>query len=75
MSPFAHIAEHTRYPAVLVRSFSKVGIGDDWQAAKMVARLQAAAANPDAAFLDIATARTTQRVDLYSFMLWQMGMQ
>jgi prolyl oligopeptidase len=74
MSPYAHIADRVRYPAVLLRSYSKIGIGDDWQAAKFVARLQASAANPDAALFDVAASRTMLRVDLYAFLLWQMGM-
>jgi prolyl oligopeptidase len=74
MSPYAHVAEHTRYPAVLLRSYAKSGIGDDWQAAKFAARLQASTANPAAALFDVATSRTKLRVDLYAFLLWQMGL-
>jgi prolyl oligopeptidase len=73
MSPYAHIADRVRYPVVLLRSYAKSDIGDDWEAAKLAARLQASAANPNAALFDIATSRTRLRVDLYAFLLWQMG--
>jgi prolyl oligopeptidase len=53
MSPYEHVRARVAYPPILVRSFSQQGIGDDWQAAKMVARLQAAEGRTKAAFLDV----------------------
>jgi prolyl oligopeptidase len=54
MSPYAHVREGVDYPPILVRSFERAyQIGADWQAAKMVARWQAATGRPDSAYLDV----------------------
>ncbi len=76
MSPYEHVRDGVRYPPVLVRSFSSFGLGDDWQAAKMVARLQAAAGRDDAAYLDIvddARSRAQVRSDALAFFLYEDG--
>jgi prolyl oligopeptidase len=76
MSPYEHVRDGVRYPPVLVRSFSHLGLGDDWQAAKMVARLQAAAGRADAAYLDIEDGsrnRTQVRADALAFFLYEDG--
>jgi prolyl oligopeptidase len=52
MSPYEHVRAHRRYPRLLIRTYAAVGAGDDWQGAKMVARLQAATGRRDAAYLD-----------------------
>jgi prolyl oligopeptidase len=54
MSPYAHVRDGAAYPPILVRSFENYQFGSDWQAAKMVARWQAATNRPDSAYLDIA---------------------
>jgi prolyl oligopeptidase len=71
MSPYAHVAADTRYPPLLARSYAKLGIGDDWQAAKMVAALQAAGGSLDAAYFNDAGSEgvAARRVDLYAFLL------
>lgn len=53
MSPYEHVQSETAYPPVLIRSFSHLGLGDDWQAAKMAARLQSAGGRQSVAYLDI----------------------
>jgi prolyl oligopeptidase len=53
MSPYAHVKDGVAYPPLLARSLAPIGLGDDWQAAKMVARLQAAAGRNDVAYLDV----------------------
>jgi prolyl oligopeptidase len=78
MSPYVHVREGADYPPILVRSFEHArGIGADWQAAKMVARWQAAAGR-DAAYLDIvqdspANSRTTAtlRADAICFFAYE----
>ncbi len=76
MSPYEHVRTGVAYPPLLIRSFSRLGYGDDWQAAKMVARLQAAEGRSDGAFLDIAGEgpadrrdRAALRADAMSFFL------
>ena len=67
MSPYEHVKPGVAYPTLLARSLSHLGLGDDWQAAKMVARLQAAAGRSDAAYLDILSdgpGDTRQRTEL-----------
>ncbi len=74
MSPYAHVRPGVSYPRLLVRALSERA-GSDWQAAKMVAALQAAANSPAAAFLDVdhKPAGRALRTDLYAFLFWQMG--
>ena len=61
MSPYEHVRTGVSYPKILVRSFEHRGIGDDWQAAKMVARLQAAAGRTGAAYFDAPGASSDDR--------------
>jgi prolyl oligopeptidase len=85
VSPYEHIEKGTRYPAVLVTT----GINDrrvaPWQAAKFVARLQAATASGKPVLLrvdwgtghGIGTTAADQEAmlgDAFSFLLWQMGL-
>jgi manganese oxidase len=84
VSPYEHIAQGTRYPAVLVTT----GINDrrvpPWQAAKLVARLQAATASGRPVLLRVdwgtghGMGTTTgdqeaMMADAFAFALWQMG--
>ena len=85
MSPYAHVQDGTRYPAVLITT----GINDSrvaaWIPAKFAARLQAATANDkpvllrvdyDAGHTGIDVTRRQRELntaDIYAFALWQMG--
>ena len=78
MSPYAHVKNGTRYPAVLLTT----GINDvhviPWQMAKMAARLQAATTSGKPVLLRVDwggghTGGGGGLVpDIYSFLLWQM---
>ena len=77
MSPYEHIGTHASYPRVLARSLQGLGIGDDWEAAKFVARWQAAAGSTDAASFDAIGGSPDDRRGLgivrrqaYAFLLW-----
>jgi prolyl oligopeptidase len=74
MSPYEHLQKGVAYPPMLVRSLSAFGLGDDWQAAKMVARLQAVTGSERSAYLDIPSAsRGTRSLqdDAFAFLLYQ----
>jgi prolyl oligopeptidase len=78
MSPYEHVRRGMTYPPFLIRSFAPIGLGDDWQAAKMVARLQAAAGRSDAAYLDVlgdtksdTRGRAALRDDALAFFLYE----
>jgi prolyl oligopeptidase len=79
MSPYAHVRDGVDYPPILVRSFEHAyAVGADWQAAKMVARWQAATKRPDSAYLDIVgsasdDARTAAdlRTDMLAFFSYE----
>jgi prolyl oligopeptidase len=78
MSPYEHVRSGVAYPPILVRSLARFGLGDDWQAAKMVARLQSAEGRGDAAYLDIpgdspsdARDRAALRDDALAFLLYE----
>jgi prolyl oligopeptidase len=77
MSPYEHIGTYKTYPRVLARSLQGLGIGDDWEAAKFVARWQAAAGSTDAASFDSIGASPDDRRGVaiirrqaYAFLLW-----
>ena len=76
MSPYEHVTAGTAYPPMLIRSFANAGIGDDWQSAKFVARVQAASAANASAYFDTVAADPTDkrrgpdlRTDAYAFLL------
>jgi prolyl oligopeptidase len=79
MSPYHHVKERTRYPAVLLMTAINDQRVVPWQMAKMAARLQAATASAKPVLLRVAWgsghlgASDQQFADMYSFMLWQMG--
>jgi prolyl oligopeptidase len=80
MSPYEHVRPGVAYPPILVRSLARFGLGDDWQAAKMVARLQSAEGRTDAANLDIpgdspsdVRDRAALRDDVLAFLLYEDG--
>jgi prolyl oligopeptidase len=79
MSPYAHVRAGANYPPILVRSFDHAyQIGDQWQAAKMVARWQAATGRTDSAYLDVVQTSagnprnaTTLRADALHFFAYE----
>ena len=84
VSPYEHITAGTRYPAVLAGTSINDTSMPPWQAAKLVARLQAATASGKPVLLRVewggghlggttTSDREAQLADSYSFMLWQMG--
>lgn len=84
-SPYHHVVDGTRYPAILMATGEHDGRVAPWQSRKMIARLEAASPPDSAIYLTISsnsghghgsslTVRTNQRADTYSFLLDQMGM-
>ena len=86
MSPYHHIRDGVKYPAVLVTT----GINDPrveaWQAAKLAARLQAATASGKPVLLRVdfdaghgfgstKTQRNEELADTLAFLLWQFGVK
>jgi prolyl oligopeptidase len=83
MSTYANLRTGTAYPAVLLTHGVNDARVDVWQSAKTAARL--AAAKPGAKVLlrldfdaghgigDTKKQRLEERADVYSFLLWQMG--
>ena len=86
MSPYHHVSDGVKYPAVLVTT----GINDPrveaWQAAKMAARLQAATTSGKPVLLRVdfdaghgygATKkqRDEELADTLAFLLWQFGVK
>jgi prolyl oligopeptidase len=86
MSPYHHIRDGVKYPAVLVAT----GINDPrveaWQAAKMAARLQAATASGKPVLLRVEydaghgygstkKQRNEELADTLAFLLWQFGVK
>ena len=86
MSPYHHITDGTKYPAVLVVT----GINDPrveaWQAAKMAARLQAATGSGKPVLLRVdfdaghgygstKKQRNEELADILAFLLWQLGVK
>ena len=84
MSPYAHVQDGIKYPAVLITT----GINDPriaaWEPAKFAARLQAATASDKPVLLRVdydaghgfdATRRQGDlfSADMYAFTLWQLG--
>jgi prolyl oligopeptidase len=83
MSPYAHLVEHTPYPAVLLMTGIKDRNVAPWEPAKMAARLQAATSSGKPVLLlvdyqrahSINTETQTEELlaDEWSFLLWQFG--
>lgn len=85
MSPYAHVKDGTRYPAVLLMTGMNDPRLDPWQVAKMAARLQAASSSGKPILLRVAYhgghgmfgsgERDVQEAwaDEWSFLLWQLG--
>ena len=84
MSPYHHVKDHTRYPAVMLTTGINDPRVDAWQPAKMAARLQAATASGKPVLLrvdwrsghgigDTEDQFQQEIADLMSFDLWQLG--
>ncbi len=85
MSPYDHVKDKTRYPAVLLETGANDPRVDPWESAKMTARLQAATSSGKPVLLRVeyhgghggigGTETQIQEMlaDNYSFMLWQFG--
>ncbi len=85
MSTYHHIRDGVAYPAVLLVHGLNDPRVDVWESAKATARLQAASSSgkPVLLRLDLqaghgigstATQRYAMSADIYSFLLWQMGL-
>jgi len=86
MSPYHHIRDGVKYPAVLVTTGINDARVDAWQAAKMAARLQAATASGKPVLLRVdfdaghgagstRTQRNDELADTLAFLLWQFGVK
>lgn len=86
MSPYHHVKDGTRYPAVLVETGFNDPRVDAWQAAKMAARLQAATTGDKPILLRIdydaghgfgstKKQRYEELADNFAFLLWQFGIK
>jgi prolyl oligopeptidase len=84
MSPYHHIRDGVKYPAVLVATGINDSRVDAWQAAKMAARLQAATASGRPVLLRVEydgghgygstkKQRNEELADTLAFLLWQFG--
>ena len=86
MSPYHHIKDGVRYPAVLVTTGINDPRVDAWEAGKMAARLQAATSSGKPVLLRIdydaghgigSTKKQAyeERADVLAFLLWQFGVK
>jgi len=86
MSPYHHVRDGVKYPAVLVTAGSNDPRVDAWQAAKMAARLQAATASGKPVLLRVdfdaghgfgstKKQRNEELADTLAFLLWQSGVK
>ena len=86
MSPYHHVRDGVKYPAVLVTTGINDPRVDAWQAAKMAARLQAATASGKPVLLRIdfdaghgygstKKQRNEELADTLAFLLWQFGVK
>ena len=86
MSPYHHIKDGTKYPAVMVVTGINDPRVDAWQAAKMAARLQAANTSGKPVLLRVdfdaghgygstKKQRNEELADTLAFLLWQFGVK
>jgi prolyl oligopeptidase len=86
MSPYHHITDRTKYPAVMVVTGINDPRVDAWQAAKMAARLQAATTSGKPVLLRVdfdaghgygstKKQRNEELADILAFLLWQLGVK
>ena len=85
MSPYHHIKDGVKYPAVLVITGINDPRVDAWEAGKMAARLQAATSSDKPVLLRIdydaghgigSTKKQAyeERADIFAFLFWQFGL-
>jgi prolyl oligopeptidase len=85
-SPYHHVKDGTRYPAVFMQTGATDGRVDPMHSRKMIARLQAANASGKPVFLSInahaghgigsaLSIRVNQQADTLSFLFDQLNMQ
>ena len=85
-SPYHHVKDGTKYPAVLLEAADTDSRVDPLHARKMAARLQAATASDHAILLRLETkaghgagkprAKVVEELtDTWSFLFWQLGMK
>lgn len=85
MSPYHHVKEGVRYPAVLLTTGINDPRVDPWESAKMTARLQAASVGNKPVLLRVdydaghgigstRDQRLQEIADEWAFLLWQFGM-
>ena len=86
MSPYHHVSDGVKYPAVLVTTGINDPRVDAWQAAKMAARLQAATTSGKPVLLRVdfdaghgygstKKQRNEELADTLAFLLWQFGVK
>jgi prolyl oligopeptidase len=86
MSPYHHIKDGEKYPAVMVVTGINDPRVDSWQAAKMAARLQAASTSGKPVLLRVdfdaghgygstKKQRNEELADIFAFLLWQFGVK
>ena len=84
MSPYHHVQEGTRYPAVLLTTGINDPRVDSWEPGKMAARLQAATSSGKPVLLRVDYAGghgigatrnqvSDELVDRFAFLFWQLG--
>lgn len=84
MDAYQHVKDGTAYPAVMLTTGANDPRVEPWQAAKMAARLQAAASSNKSILLRVdydsghgigstKEQRVAELADEYSFLLWQLG--
>jgi prolyl oligopeptidase len=84
MSPYHHVVDHARYPAVLLDCGLNDDVVEPWHAAKLAARLQAATSSGNPVLLRIddtgshyvdSEARLHEKLaDQLSFVMWRLGL-
>jgi prolyl oligopeptidase len=84
MSPYAHVKDGTRYPAVMLTTGRNDPRVAPWESAKLTARLQSATTSGKPILLrveyeaghGIGSTKTQveqETVDEWSFLFWQLG--
>ncbi len=85
MSPYVHVRDGVRYPAVLLETGANDPRVEPWEVAKMTARLQAANGGPNPILLSVSydsghgigstkSQENSEQADEETFLLWRFGM-
>ena len=86
MDAFLHVKDGVNYPAMMITHGITDPRCEPWQSAKFAARAQAASASGKPVLLRIdyeaghgvgstKTQRLQERADIFTFMMWQFGME